>query len=105
MSQELQEQGAKIVGHKPGKVREMVQTLKSIGADTTCLILPTSASKLDITAELIEATKQANIPNVCLTSSGGADLADEKKQPRLREFIKFERMVMETKGDEKTKTG
>ena len=32
-------------------------------------------------------------------------MADAKKQPRLREFIDIEQLVMEAKGDAKTPTG
>lgn len=102
---ELKEAGVNIVEHKPGRVREMVQLLKSTGADTIMLIPPAHKNKVDITTELVEAAKQANIPNLCLLSSAGADLADEKRQPRLREFISIEHMVMEAKGDPKTETG
>jgi len=45
------------------------------------------------------------VPNICLVSSAGADMADAKKQPRLREFIDIEQLVMEAKGDAKTPTG
>jgi hypothetical protein len=87
---ELENYGAKIVEHKPSRAREMANTFKQTGADTICIIPPAHTSKMDITKELIEASKQANIPNVCLISSAGCALADEKKQPRLREFIDIE---------------
>ena len=58
-----------------------------------------------ITQELIEATKRAGIPNVCFISSAGCDLADPGKQPRLREFIELETLVMASKGDASTQTG
>jgi hypothetical protein len=102
---ELQKLGAKIVEHKPGRVREMAQTLKQTGADAICIIPPANQSKMDITKELVEASKQASILNVCLISSAGCDLADEKRQSRLREFIEIEQMVMSTKGDSETETG
>jgi hypothetical protein len=101
----LQKLGAKIVEHKPERVREMAQTLKQTGADAICIIPPANHSKMDITKELVEASKQANILNVCLISSAGCDLADEKRQPKLREFIEIEQMVMSTKGDPETETG
>lgn len=97
--------GAEIIPHVPGRVREMVKVLKQSKADTICLIPPTHHEKYDITMELIEAAKKAGIPNVCLISSAGADMADENKQPRLREFIKIENEVMATKGDTNTATG
>jgi hypothetical protein len=102
---ELKDQGANIIQHKPGRVKEMVNTLQQTGADTICIIPPAHRQKIDITKELIEASKQANVPNVCLISSAGCDLADAERQPRLREFINIEQMVMEAKGDPETKTG
>lgn len=101
----LKKLGATIVPHKPGKVREMVKTLHSIGADTICLIPPAHHDKVDITTELVEATKKANVSNVCFLSSAGCDLADPHKQPHLREFIHMESLVMSTKGDPSTSTG
>src|SRR5437762_12023054 len=102
---ELEKLGAKIIPHKPGRVREMVKTLQRTGADTMCLIPPAHVEKFDITAELIEAAKKANIPNVCFISSAGADLAERDKQPRLREFIDLECLFMSSKGDLSTATG
>ena len=101
----LKKLGAIIVPHKPGKEREMVKALKSIGADTMCLIPPAHHDKVDITSELISAAKKANVANVCFLSSAGCDLADPKKQPRLREFVDLETLVMSTKGDPSTATG
>lgn len=49
--------------------------------------------------ELVAASKKAEVPNICLVSSAGADMADAKKQPRLREFIDIEQAVLEAKGD------
>lgn len=95
---ELGKLGAKIVPHKPGKAREMVKTLKETGCDTLCLIPPTHKEKFDITLELIDAAKKANVPNVCFLSSAGCDLADSQKQPRLREFIELEARVLAAKG-------
>jgi nucleoside-diphosphate-sugar epimerase len=90
--------GAKIVTHKPNKAREMVKTLKETDCDTLCLIPPAHKDKFDITVELIEAAKKANVPNTCFLSSAGCDLADPKKQPRLREFIELEAHVLVAKG-------
>lgn len=102
---ELTKLGAKIVSHKPGRLRDTVSTLKSIGADTMCLIPPAHQDKFNITVELIEAAKKANIPNVCFLSSAGCDLAERDRQPRLREFIDLEAMFMSSKGDPSTSTG
>lgn len=83
----------------------MVATLKESGADALCIIPPAHQNKFDITTELVAAGKEAEVPNVCLISSAGADMADAKKQPRLREFIDIEQLVMEAKGDANTPTG
>jgi hypothetical protein len=102
---ELEGLGARIVPHKPGRLRDMVATLKDVGADTMCLIPPAHKDKFDITVELIEAAKKANITNVCFISSGGCDLAERDKQPALRRFIDLEAMFMASKGDPSTSTG
>jgi len=102
---ELENLGAKVVPHHPGRMREMVETLKQTGADTVCLIPPAHEEKYNITVELIEATKKASIPNVCFISSAGCDLAEKEKQPRLREFIGLEALAMSSKGDPSTSTG
>lgn len=104
-AKELAKQGVKIVTHKPGRLKEMVSLLQSTGADTICLIPPADEEKFGITEELIEATKKANIPNVCFISSAGCDLADPEKQPVLREFVELETLVMAAKGDAETSTG
>jgi len=102
---ELQKLGVTIIPHKPGKVKDMAAILNESGADSLCIIPPSHKDKFDITMELVAAGKKAGVPNVCLVSSAGADMADIKKQPRLREFIDIEQLVMEAKGDAKTPTG
>jgi hypothetical protein len=102
---ELSKLGAKIVPHKPGRVKEMVTSLQHTGADTICLIPPAHQSKYDITVELIEATKKASVPNVLFISSAGCDLAERDKQPRLREFVDLEALVMSTKSEPSIMTG
>jgi hypothetical protein len=102
---ELSKLGAEIVPHKPGRVKNMVASLQEVGADAMCLIPPAHKDKFDITVELIEAAKKANIPNVCLISSAGCDMAERDKQPRLREFIDLEAKFMSAKGDPSTETG
>ncbi|KAJ5175589.1 uncharacterized protein N7482_001466 [Penicillium canariense] len=104
-AKELAGLGAKIVPHKPGRVKEMVETLRETGADTLCLIPPAHGSKFDITTELIDAAKKANVPNVCFISSAGCDLAERDRQPKLREFIDLESRVLSSKGDPQTSTG
>jgi hypothetical protein len=102
---ELGKLGATIVPHKPGSMREMVKTLKAAGADTICLVPPTHKEKFDICVELVNAAKKANIQNVLLISSAGCDLAERDKQPRLREFVDIETLVLSSKGDSSTSTG
>jgi uroporphyrinogen-III synthase len=103
--QHLESLGAAIVPHQPGRERVMTKQLKDMGIDTICLIPPTHPDKYDITFELINAAKKANIPNVCFISAAGADLADPKKQPRLSEFIALEHLVLASKGVTTTNTG
>ncbi|KAL2793491.1 hypothetical protein BJX66DRAFT_224977 [Aspergillus keveii] len=97
--------GAKIVEHKPGNLDEVVATLKETGADAILLLPPGHKDSYNITLELIEATKKANIPNVCFISSAGCDLAERDKQPLLRSVIDLEAKVLEAKGDASTETG
>lgn len=104
-AKELAGLGAKIIPHKPGRVKDMAQTLHDSGADTLCLIPPAHKHKFDLTTELIEAAKKANVPNVCFISSAGCDLAERDRQPRLREFIDLETRVLSSKGDPNTSTG
>lgn len=104
-AKELQPLGVKIVQHKPGRIKQVVELLQSTGADTICLIPPASEQKVAITQELIEAAKRAGIPNVCFISRAGCDMAEASKQPRLREFIDLEAAVLACKGDVSTQTG
>ncbi|KAF1940158.1 NAD(P)-binding protein [Clathrospora elynae] len=104
-AKELAEMGAKIIPHKPGRSREMVKTLTDSGCDTVCLIPPAHKEKFDITVELINATKKANVPNVLFISAVGCDVAEREKQPHLREFIDLECLIMAAKGDGSTATG
>jgi hypothetical protein len=94
---ELQKLGVNIITHKPGKVKDMAATLRESGADVLCIIPPAHKDKFNITIELVAASKKASVPNICLVSSAGADMADAKKQPRLRVFIDIEQLVMEAK--------
>lgn len=104
-AKELATMGVKIIPHKPGRVRDMAKTLKESGADTLCLIPPAHKDKYEITVELVEAAKKAGVQNVLFLSSAGCDVADEKKQPRLREFVELETLVLSSKGDPSTATG
>ncbi|EED19657.1 conserved hypothetical protein [Talaromyces stipitatus ATCC 10500] len=104
--QDLSKLGAKIIPHEPGRgFKQAVQTLKDAQIDAICLIPPAHRDKLEITLELIEVAKQAGVPNVCLLSSAGCDLAERDRQPRLREFVDIEAQMMATKGDASTSTG
>jgi nucleoside-diphosphate-sugar epimerase len=102
---ELAKLGVKIVPHEPGRLKHTVQTLQQVGAEALCLIPPAHKDKFDITMEMIEAAKQANIANVCFVSSAGCDLAERDKQPHLRSFIDLEAAFMASKGDSSTSTG
>lgn len=104
-AKELGKLGATVVPHKPGSMREMVKTLKETGADTLCLVPPAHNEKFDICVELVNAAKKANVQNVLLISSAGCDLAERDKQPRLREFVDIETLVLSSKGDASTSTG
>ncbi|KAF4253136.1 hypothetical protein KXX13_005246 [Aspergillus fumigatus] len=102
---ELAKLGVKIVPHEPGRLKHTVQTLQQIGAEAMCLIPPAHKEKFDITMEMIEAAKKANVANVCFVSSAGCDLAERDKQPHLRSFIDLEAAFMASKGDSSTQTG
>jgi len=102
---ELEKLGAKIVLHKPGRLKEMVATLQQTSADTMCLVPPAHKDKYDITVELIEAAKKASVPNVAFISSAGCDMAEKDKQPGLRAFMELEALAMSAKGDPSTSMG
>ncbi|KAK0619992.1 hypothetical protein B0T14DRAFT_566786 [Immersiella caudata] len=51
------------------------------------------------------AMKSGTVQNVLLISSAGCDYAERGKQPRLREFINIESLVLSTKGNVNTKLG
>lgn len=102
---DLKAHGAAIVQHDPGKKQELVDALKNSGADTIFLIPPAVQDKLEITRELVEALREVGVPNVVLLSAVGCEYAERDKQPRLREFIDLEAMVLENKGDTSTETG
>ncbi|KAF2271451.1 NAD(P)-binding protein [Westerdykella ornata] len=104
-AKELAQLGAKVIPHKPGRMRDMVTTLQQSGCDTICLIPPAHKEKYDITVELANAAKKANVPNVLFISSAGCDLAERDKQPHLRQFIDLETLVLSAKGEGSTPLG
>ncbi|KAI9709988.1 MAG: hypothetical protein M1820_003066 [Bogoriella megaspora] len=104
-AKEIGKLGAKVIPHKHGRERDVVETLKQSGCDALCLIPPAHQEKFDITVELINAARKANVQNVLFISSAGSDLAERDKQPRLREFVDLEALVLSTKGDPKTQLG
>lgn len=97
--------GVSIVPHIPGRKANLVSTLQDSNADTICLIPPAHGDKIDITEEMIEAAKEANVPNAVFLSAAGCDMAERDKQPRLREFIDLEAHFMQSKGDPSTAAG
>ncbi|KAL2864376.1 uncharacterized protein BJX67DRAFT_373926 [Aspergillus lucknowensis] len=102
---DLSKLGAKIVPHKPGRLRHVVASLKEIGADTLCILPPGREDAFDVTAELIEAAKKAGIPNVCFISSTGCDMAERERQPLLRSLVDLETMFLSSKGEPETAMG
>lgn len=104
-AKELTDLGAIVVPYIPGKGDELVQTLQEAKCDTICLIPPAHQEKFKITQELSNTAKKAGVTNVLFISSAGCDLADPQKQPRLREFIDMETLVLSSKGDPDTPLG
>lgn len=102
---ELESMGAVLVPMVRDDVEGLTKVMKESGADTIMVIPPAVDDKVEVTKQMIEAAKAAGIPNSVLLSSAGCDMADPEKQPRLREFITLETMVMEAKGDTDTPLG
>ncbi|KAH6632064.1 hypothetical protein F5144DRAFT_572961 [Chaetomium tenue] len=98
-AQELQALGAVIAPHTPGRARDAVATLQKTACDTLCLVPPARRDKLDVALELAEAAKRAGVANVLLISAAGCDYAERAAQPRLREFVDLESVVLSVKGD------
>jgi hypothetical protein len=104
-AKELQTLGATVTAHVPGRERAVAAALTKTGCDTLCLVPPARADKLDVAAELAAAAKKAGVRNVLLISAAGCDYAERDKQPRLREFIDLEAMVLSAKGDPSSALG
>ncbi|KAJ6459858.1 hypothetical protein C8R45DRAFT_1056170 [Mycena sanguinolenta] len=84
---EFQALGGLLIPHVPGRLRDIVKTLRDSGCETLYLVPPPYEAKFDIAAELVHAAEKVGIANVLLISSAGCDYADPKRHPRLREFI------------------
>ncbi|EAQ87804.1 hypothetical protein CHGG_04423 [Chaetomium globosum CBS 148.51] len=104
-AKELQALGAVIAAHTPGRARDVVATLQKTACDTLCLVPPARSDKLDIALELAEAAKKAGVANVLLISAAGCDYAERAAQPRLREFVDLESVVLSAKGDPESALG
>ncbi|KAF8147865.1 hypothetical protein B0H34DRAFT_680048 [Crassisporium funariophilum] len=100
---DLTDLGANVIQHTPGQPQQLIPHLQRV--DTVMLIPPSSPQKVAISAEMVEAVKAAGVANVVLLSAAGCDFAERDKQPRLREFVDIEGMVMPLKGDESTPAG
>lgn len=104
-AKELETLGATVVAHKPGRERDVVAALKKTGCDTICLVPPARRDKFDIAAELTTAAKKAGVQNVLLISAAGCDYAERDRQPRLREFVDLEALVLAEKGNPESPLG
>jgi uncharacterized protein YbjT (DUF2867 family) len=93
------------VNYETSSAEDIAKLLKDSGANTVYLIPPAHKNKVEIVEKLVKATKEADIANLLFLSSAGCDLAEKEKQPRLREFVGMEALVMECKGDKSTKAG
>lgn len=105
LAKDLEKKGANLVETTAGDKEGIVKAFRAAKIDTICLIPPASSNKAELTQEMLEVAKEANVQNVLFLSAAGCDMADEKKQPRLREFIKLESMVLACKGDAEVSTG
>lgn len=106
-SSDLADVGATVLEQDPEEtlVKDLVKMIKDNQINTICLIPPTHVKKLEITKKFVDAARDANVPNMLFLSSAGCDMADKEKQPRLREFVEMEKLVMEKKGDTETQAG
>ena len=75
-AKEFQMLEGRLVTHRPGRARNVVQTLRETGCDVLCLVPPACRDKIDVANELVNATKRVGIANLCLLSSVGCDYAD-----------------------------
>lgn len=102
--QDLAKMGAEIVAQRHPH-EALGQDLKATGADTIFLIPPAHRHKSKNFKELINAVKDAGIKNTVLLSSAETDLAEDKHQPHLRQFVKFEAETMQLRYAGGTQTG
>ncbi|KAG1762668.1 hypothetical protein EDD22DRAFT_561524 [Suillus occidentalis] len=92
---DLEEMGAKIIAHHHSDPAGLVQSLKDSRADTIFIIPPAHAHKLRHARDVLKAVAAAGtIKNTVLLSAAGADLAEEKTQPHIRQFTKIETEMM-----------
>jgi hypothetical protein len=104
--EELKELGGEkvnVVEWKIGDKKNLLQDLKDAQCDTMFLIPPAHEKKFEAIQELIErAGELKTVQNVVLLSAAGCDVAEQDKQPSIRQFINLEALVMKTKGDTST---
>ncbi|KAH8719836.1 Prestalk A differentiation protein A [Beauveria bassiana] len=74
---------------------EKAQELQGLGAQ----IVPHKPGRV---RDMVKALQSTATPSAC---SAGCDYATAEKQPRLREFIDLETLVLQSKGDASTPTG
>ncbi|KAG1782332.1 hypothetical protein EV702DRAFT_375684 [Suillus placidus] len=105
--QDLEEMGANIMPHTVSGHVGLAQDLRESGADTIFMIPPAHAHKLRLARDILKAVTAADIKNTVLLSVAGADLAEEKTQPHLRQFTKLETEMMHPRytGPGATKAG
>ncbi|KAJ9144708.1 Prestalk A differentiation protein A [Pleurostoma richardsiae] len=103
---ELEQLGATVLPHVPGDEASLVEGLKGAEVDTVCIVPPAKANKLELVKEVVSAaTKAGTVTNTLLISSAGCDYAERDAQPRLREFIDIEALVLASKGEADTPLG
>jgi len=103
---ELEQLGATVLPHVPGDEASLVEGLKGAEVDTVCIVPPAKANKLELVKEVVSAaTKAGTVTNTLLISSAGCDYAERDSQPRLREFIDIEALVLASKGEADTPLG
>ncbi|KIJ69197.1 hypothetical protein HYDPIDRAFT_24050 [Hydnomerulius pinastri MD-312] len=103
--EDLEKLGAEIVELKAHETKKLFKSMKESGADTIVIIPPAHEEKMKLSHEMVQAVKEAEIKNTILLSAAGADLAGEKSQPHLRDFIKIEQECMQLRYHPETEAG